>query len=541
MTATAAGNAAVLSVEAPAVTPGVEYQAYGYLAPPTTGSTAWIELRFYNASNTQIASTRATLAANSTGYQRQRVSAVAPAAAVKARMAVGLDTASAGQILRLEQAVITLATVIQAGSVLPYADASFEQGVAGWTAVSGVATLARSTPWGSFAIDGSYALTVTSATATTSVVRSAKFPLVPGSGGLGFRLRYTVQVTAGGWTANRGIRWYDAANTDLGLTAFSAATVPLGGWWLLGTDQTAPAGATQAAVEWTLTATATNSVLRIDRVALWQALPVMTVQLQEDTASITITARELTVGSLMRLYRVTSSGARTLVRGAAGLYDGTYVITSDLMVIEDYEAPLGTRLTYQLDIVDPVTAVTETRRSGGVTIPHADANTAWLKDPGNPQRNTTVMVQRAPDWQRPIEQSAYVVRGRRNKVILSGRRQGLEGDLAVWTLSDEQRNALHWLLDSGNVLLWQAAPGMGVSDMYVNVGQIGEDRTGGTAMEPMRAWTLPLIEADTPATTGVNGSAGRTWIDVVAEFDTCADLIAAYVTCEDLLLDRREE
>lgn len=539
VTATAAGNAAILSVESPAVTPGVEYQAYAYLSPPTTGSATWIELRYYDATGTQISATRAALAPTSTGYQRQRVSAVAPAGAAKARMAVGIDTASAGQILRLEQAVICLAPVIQAGSVLPYADASFEQGVAGWTKTAGVATLARSTPWGAYAVDGSYALTITSTTATASTIRSAKFPLAGPGGGLGFRLRFAVNASAGGWTVVQGIRWYNAANTDLGLTFFPSAPVPPSGWWSMGTDQTAPAGATQAAVELALTATATNSVLRVDRFALWQALPTLAVEVQEATASATVTLRELSVGSLLRVYRVTASGARTLVRGASGLLDGTVVITSDLMVIEDYEAPLATPVNYTAEIIDPVTGAIESRAFLHVTIPHDDRNLAWLRDPGNPQRNLTVMVQRPPDWQRPIEQSAYVVKNRRNKVILSGQRQGLEGELAIWTLSDDDRDGLHWLLNSGNILLWQAAPGMGVSDMYVNVGQIEEGRTGGTAMEPMRAWTLPLTEADLPVTTGVNGSAGRTWIDVVAEFATCADLLDTYATCEDLFLDHR--
>ncbi|WP_406325780.1 hypothetical protein OG784_12740 [Streptomyces sp. NBC_01617] len=539
VTATAAGNAAILSVESPAVTPGVEYQAYAYLSPPTTGSVVWIELRYYDVAGTQISATRAPLAPTSTGYQRQRVSAIAPAGAAKARMAAGIDTASAGQVLRLEQAVISLAPEIQAGSVLPYADASFEQGVAGWTKTTGVATIARSTPWGAFAVNGSYSLTVTSTTATASTIRSARFPLPAGSAGQPHRLVYSQQVTAGGWTLTRGVRWYDAANADLGLTVPAASTAPTPGWWDLYADLTAPAGATQAAVELTLTATAANSVIRLDSVALWQALPVMAVAAQGATASVTLTARELTVGSLLRVYRVTASGARTLVRGPRGLYDGTWTITSGLMVIEDYEAPLLTPVRYTAEIINPSTGTVQTRTSLPATIPHVDRNVAWLKDPGNPQRNTTVMVQSAPDWQRPIEQSAYVVRGRRNKVILSGRRQGLEGDLAIWTLSDEERDGLHWLLDSGNVLLWQAAPGMGVSDMYVNVGQIEEGRTGGTAMETIRAWTLPLTEVDLPVTTGVNGSGGRTWQDVVAEFATCADLLNTYATCEDLLLDHR--
>ncbi|WP_331731674.1 hypothetical protein OG298_45515 (plasmid) [Streptomyces sp. NBC_01005] len=538
-TVIAAGNAAIASVERPAVTPGAEYLGYAYLAPPTTTSAAWIELRFYDAAGAQITATRSALAAATTGFQRQRVSAVAPAAAASARLAVGVDGATAGQVLRLEQAVIAVAPVLQAGSVLPYADASFEQGVAGWTTTAGVATLARSSPWGAYAYDGSYALTITSTTATASTIRSAKFQLPAGSGGLSFRLRYTATVTAGGWSSSRGIRWYDATGTDLGLTKFTDSGLPASGWWLLGTDQTSPAGATQAAVEWTFTATAANSVLRLDRVALWQALPVMTVEVREATASVTLTARELAVGALLRVTRVTSSGARTLVRGPAGLYDGTVVITSDLAVIEDYEAPLGVPVYYIVDIIDATTGAVESRTSSQATIPHQDRNWAWLKDPGNPQRNMLVMVQRAPDWQRPIEQSAYVVRGRRTKVVLSGRRQGLEGDLAIWTLSDDQRTSLHWLLDSGNVLLWQAAPGMGVSDTYVNVGQVGEERTDGTAMEQMRAWTLPLTEADIPVTTGVNGSAGRTWIDVLAEFATCSGLVATYDTCEDLLLDHR--
>ncbi|MFD7861875.1 hypothetical protein [Streptomyces sp. NPDC059783] len=541
LTATAAGNSAAVSSERPGVVPGSEYVAYAYLAPPATGSTTWIELRYYDAAGTQVAASRGQLAPASTGFQRQQVSAVAPGNAATARLALGIDGASAGQVLRLEQAVISAVPVIQAGSVVPYADASFEQGVAGWTRTSGVAVLARSTPWGSAATTGSYSMTITSSTATASVIRSARFPLGGGQGGLSFRLRYNMQVGAGGWTATSGIRWYDAAGTDLGLTTLGASAVPATGWWLLGTDQTAPTGATQAAVEWTVTATATNSVLRVDKVTLWQALPVMTAAVQPSTASIAVTLRELPLDSLLRVHRVTQAGVRTLVRGPGGLYDGTGAITSDLVVIEDYEAPLATPVYYSAEIIDPVSGSTETRESQALTIPHADRNRAWLKDPGNPQRNLQVIVAKAPDWQRPINQSAYVVKGRRNKVVLSGRRQGLEGDLAIWTQSDDDRDAVHWLLDSGNVLLWQAMPGMGVSDMYVSVGELPETRTGGTAMEQFRAWTLPLTEQDMPVVTGVNGSSGRTWQDVVAEFATCDGLLTAYATCEDLYLDVRTE
>lgn len=539
LTAAGSGTASAVTAEAPAVIAGTEYWGYAYLSPPTTGSNVWLELRYYNSVGTQLSATRSTLAPASTGFQRQQVSAVAPAGAVTCRLAVGMDSATAAQITRVEQAIITATPPLQAGTVLPYADTGFEQGVAGWTKTAGVATIARSTPWSSVALDGAYSLTVSSSTATASTIRSAKFPLADGSGGLGFRIQFGEIVTAGGWTVSRGIRWYNAANVDLGLTATAASAVPSPGWWLLSTDQTAPATATQAAVELTLTATATSSVISIDRVALWQAKPLLTVVPQTPTASVIMTLRELTVGDLIRVYRVTGDGKRTFVRGLSGLLDGTTAVTSDLMVIEDYEAPLLTPVSYRIELIDAVSGSIGSRTSEPVIVEHSDRNRVWIKDPGYPLRNMQVMVQKAPSWQRPIEQAAYVVRGRRNKVILSGPRQGLEGDLSIWTLSDDDRNALHWLLDSGNVVLWQAAPGMGVGDMYVNIGQITEDRTGGTAMDEIRAWTLPLIEADSPVTTGVNGSAGRTWVDVVAEFATCEDVLDMYATCEDLLLDKR--
>ncbi|MGW1015571.1 hypothetical protein [Streptomyces niveus] len=539
VTASANGNMAARTVDRPVVTPGTEYIAYGYLSPPTSGSAAWIELRFYDATNTQISAIRSPLAAPGTGYYRQRASAFAPPTAVTCGVAVGVDTATAAQTLRVETVVVGVAARVGAGSVIPFADASFEQDVAGWTRPSGVAVLARSTPWGAYATNGSYSLTVTSATATASTIQSAKFPLPAGSGGTFFRLQYSEQVTAGSWTVSRGVRWFDAANADLGITGSTSAAAPTPGWWHLTRDHAVPAGATQAAVELTLTAGAVSSVIRLDTVALWQTLPLMTVEIEEASASLTLTLRELPLDQLIRVYRVTPDGTRTLVRGPAGLYDGTVVVTSDLLVIEDYEAPLTVPVYYVVETTDPVTLSRIIRTSDPVTVPHDDINTAWLKDPGNPQRNCKVMVQRAPDWQRPIEQAAYRVAGRRNAVVLSGARGGLEGDLKIWTRSDDERAALHWLLDSGNTLLWQAVPGMGVSDLYVSVGEVTEARTGGPATEVWRDWTLPLTEADMPVTTGINGSAGRTWQDILSEFDTWQEVLESFATWEDVFLDRR--
>lgn len=537
MTAVAAGNASVLAVDRPAVTAGTEYLAYAYLQPPVLTSQAWIELRFYDGAGNQIAAQRSTLAPPATtGLYRQRASMVAPANAASCSVAAGLDAASAGQVLRLETVVVMVAPALQAGTVLPYSDASFEQGVGSWTVTSGVAALARTTPWGSSFFDGAYALAVTSSTASASTLRSMKLPV---TGGKNWRAQPLAHAAAGSWSSVLvRVRWYDAANVDLGASTGITYVIPGSSWYVLASDAVAPATATQAAIELVVTASAVNSVLHLDQIVFWEVLPQTEVAAVDDGGYIQLTLRELVLDDELSVYRVLSDGSRTLVRGPAGLID-RQTITSDYMVIEDHEAPLNVPVYYVIEQYPAGSLTAATRTSGTVTVTLSDANLAWLKDPSNPQRNMRVMVAKAPDWQRPVDQATYTVRGRRNKVTLSGVRQGLEGDLAVWTRSDEERKALHLLLDSGTTLLWQAVPGMGVSDMYVSVAQSTEARTGGVAQDVWRAWTLPLTEADMPIAAGVNGSGGRTWQDVITEFATCTDLLATYATCEDLLLDRR--
>ena len=538
MTVTAAGNARVVTTARPTVTPGTEYVAYVYLQPPVLSSQAWIELRYYDSVGNQIQATRAYLAPPTTGFYRQLVSDIAPAGAATCGVAAGLDGASAGQVLRLETVVVRANPVIVSGSVIPYKNGSFEQDAGGWTVPTGVATLARSTPWGQAGYFANYSMAVSSSTATSSTIRSPKFT-VPAAPGLNWRAQIVAKQGAGSWsTLTVKIHWYNAGGGDLGASSGTAYSLPAGSWYQMITDAVAPAGTAQASVEVVAVASATSSMAYVDGVALWQVLPQTAATAIDSDGYINLTLRELPVGNLMTVYRIGTDGSRTLVRGDEGLiYQQT--IDADAMVIEDHEAPLNVPLSYYIELYSTPGTLSSTRSSPGVTLTLADPNTAWLKDPGNPQRNVLVMVSKAPDWQRPIDQATFVVRGRRNKVVLSGRRQGLEGDLAIWTRSDEERTALHLLLDSGNTLLWQAAPGMGVSDMYVNVAQITEARVGGLAQEPWRAWALPLTEADMPVTTAVNGARGRSWQDVLTEFASWQDVLDTYATWEDVLLDRR--
>jgi hypothetical protein len=80
---------------------------------------------------------------------------------------------------------------------------------------------------------------------------------------------------------------------------------------------------------------------------------------------------------------------------------------------------------------------------------------------------------------------------------------------------------------------------MGEDDVYVNVGPVSRPRVSTVATEAWREWTLPLVEADMPVTTGVNGATARTWQDVLSSFSTWQQVLDSYATWEDVLLDQR--
>ncbi|MBQ1165731.1 hypothetical protein KBZ21_47910, partial [Streptomyces sp. A73] len=67
---------------------------------------------------------------------------------------------------------------------------------------------------------------------------------------------------------------------------------PASGWWNLYDDAVAPAGAIQAQIENTVTATAASSDMRFDRPALWQTLPRESVEAFSTQAMVQLILRE---------------------------------------------------------------------------------------------------------------------------------------------------------------------------------------------------------------------------------------------------------
>lgn len=535
-TVTANGDASIKAAETPAVTPGKEYRGYCYLNPPTSSSTCWVELRWLNSSGTLISSKRATLAAPGTGWYRQYVSGVAPTGAATCVFAAGITSASAGQVLRVETAVAQLAPQLRPGSVLTYEDTSFEEGVGTWTVTAGTATVARSTPWGSVGYDGSYALVLTASAAGASTLTSARYPVTPG---VSWRAVGVFTATGGGtWQISPQLHWYDSGGVSISRSALAAQSMAAdGNWWEIWNDITAPSNAASAAIEIDITAPAAGS-LDIDEMGLLQALPSWTVAENDDLGLITVTMRDLISGDDLTLYRVVG-GSQAVVRGPDGWLQGTALASSE-MVVEDYEAPIGQPVSYRRELYAPSTGSLDgTGISAPVTLAMADPSGIWLKDPVQPQRNVLLTAATAPDWARPIEATEYRIRGRRNSVVLSDVRGGLSGTLQVWTLTDDERSALHFALDPGHPLLIQVAPGLGIEDVYTSVGEAVEARHVPYGGEPRRLWSLPLTQVDAPL-GGVGGSAAWTVSDLATTWATVLDASAAYATVLDMVLDNRQ-
>ncbi|MFJ7998933.1 hypothetical protein ACIQ7D_17555 [Streptomyces sp. NPDC096310] len=541
LTVTAAGNGSALCTERAPVTPGMEYLGFGYLSPPTAAASVWVEIRFYDAGGTQLTATRSALAAPATGAYRQIASAFAPATAATASLAFGITSATAGQVVRADGMVLKVRTATATGTApndnqVNFTDSNFEQGIGQWTVASGAASIARSTPWGGQAISNAYSLTVTSTTATASTIRSGKYPITEL---LNWKASAALKRVAGGWTANIAMRYFDATDTLITTISSVAGALPGDGlWYRFDADMTPPAGAVTGQMDLLLTPTSTSSTVQVDDVRLQQVLPSAQVTGSDATASILLVLRGLSASNLLTVYRVLGDGSKSLVRGRGGLISMT-PITDDVFSVEDYEAPLGVPVTYRIEYTSATTGLlTGWRVTSTVILDPVDRNYCWLKDPARPQLNLRALVKEAPEWQQPIEQNVMRVRGRQNAIILSGDRGGREGSLVLWTQADSERDALRLLLSSGSVLLWQAAPGMGETDVYVAVGGSAFPRVSPYAPDPWREWTLPLTEQDRP-TVGVSGSATWTVQDVLVENATVLDLLSRYATVLDLALNQR--
>ncbi|MFF3140391.1 hypothetical protein ACFVRU_01330 [Streptomyces sp. NPDC057927] len=530
VTSTAAGNvlARTQTTQAPAVTPGVEYAAYCYVTPGTAGLVQKLQIYWLDSTGAEIGIASSDWTPPSGQWTRCVVVATAPAGAVKARVGVSPQATAAGQQWAYDRVVLAPSSALMvAGNLLPYNVSDIEQDATGWT-VAG-ATKTQTTEQ---VLAGGYAMKLVAGGGDFTLTTAASVTNV--QPGLGYQFVACVMKPTTRAFLTR-IEWLNSTG-DVIRTRLQAWVGATGVWVACSMGDLAPDNAVSVRLSMTVPDAVAGEVWYFDR-AEWRVGGLTAKAVPAGGGGAAITLRGLTTGGptwKWSLTRVISGQAPQPVRGWTGDLT-SQSITGDVAVTTDYEAPLGIPVQWRVAIQHPSgpSSGLLSYTSDPITL-DAETTDVWLKDPGSPARSVRITVATPmPTWTRAARQGVSQVRGRTLPVVINDVRGGVTGDLTVVTETDDDIDALWWVLDSGGPLLLQWPPGWGQRDMYVSVGDVAETPIVDYAEFHDRTWTLPLTEVDRPI-GGVTGSADRTWQTVASSGSTWAAVLAGATSWLDV-------
>ncbi|MFD8595376.1 hypothetical protein ACFV1L_10280 [Kitasatospora sp. NPDC059646] len=497
-----------------------EYLGYLWVSAPVSGAVL-LELRWYDAGGGFVAASQANWSVPASTWTRVSVIGTTPPGATQVRLSFQPTATAAGQTWLTDQAALMVAPN-EAGNLLGYGVYGAEVSTAGWSATGG--TLNRST---AVALEGIASLALTCTGGVDAVLTSAT--AIPVTAGTAYVYRPAVRPPTDTATYTVRLDWLDAGGQVLRQTSASWAfgAGASSSWSYSYTADVAPVGAVSVRPYLIRSGPAAGETWYLDRQVVGPGgLTAQVIPLAgQYGARITVTG--LTTGARTRwgLWRTASDGSQTPVRGYGGDLTST-VITGDIAVQDDYESPLGVPVSYYVKSwttgPDWISYTTDS-----VTLPYPDDLRVIVKDPAMPARSRLFVVTTPPNWQRAARQGSYTVRRRHRPVIITDVRSARTGSLVVTTETLDERDALTWLVDTGNTLLLQWPAGWGEQDVYVQVGDVEESRPSDYAGQADRVWTLALTEVDRPVGALI-GSATRSWQTVLSGYATWADVFARY-------------
>ena len=186
----------------------------------------------------------------------------------------------------------------------------------------------------------------------------------------------------------------------------------------------------------------------------------------------------------------------------------------------DYEIPIGVPVLYQATSYLDADGALQADTSNAVLITW-DTTNEWLKDPLEPIRNLPIRVVDMSSYHYSTPASVHTVLGRPDPVTIGEVRRAADGVVTLLTVTKEERDRLHYITASGNVLLLQSTQDSGVGNMYIALLDIQENRIS-TRDVPDREWILGYQEVGPPV-----GDAGA--------FVTYQDLVNTYATYQDIV------
>jgi len=247
------------------------------------------------------------------------------------------------------------------------------------------------------------------------------------------------------------------------------------------------------------------------------------VQPLDGRVRLVLEAPAAPAGGTVVIGRVHPSGRAAVVRQANG------VVLFGSGIYFDYEIPIRTTCAYQAQIYNTDGTLWGVSNVAAATW---DTDDDWLKDPGLPTRNMRITVAEMAEYDYETPTGVFTVQGRPSPIVVTDVRQAATGNLVLYTTSDNERDQLHLLTSTGNVLLMQTPPERGVRNMYLALQKVQESRVMRLGVEVWRQWTLQYQEVESPAGPGLSG--GPTYQDVVDGYSTYAAVVAGEVDYLDL-------
>ncbi|MET8880555.1 hypothetical protein [Streptomyces rubiginosohelvolus] len=534
------------------VTPGKTYVTYAATQGPGLNLTGAAGIEWFTADNVWIATTTAPATYNQ-ALTRVACSGVAPANAAKARPIYRADPTAVGQSVYLDDVSFLAPKTGAEGKApnqLTYEEWSTESTLPAWT-VAG-ATTSRSY-FTSGITEGFYALKLTPDTPGSGVLSARLDRLVPVIPGTTYQVGATIYrhntdtaqvVTSAVRTV---IDWYDSAGNvfqvddpDQFYPAESASE-----WYaqINSETRTCPEGAAYARVGFEVDSTSPLVDYWVaDTIYLSEAVSEYDLIADNATGCVTLTVNYVPANgannAVLTIKRIDQDGKAFPMRAYGRTWDLAPNPYSPL-VIEDYEAPLGTRVWY---------SVAWSNASGGtfgariltrtINAPFlADPDYVWFKSPGVPALNTTVMMEAPPTWARAARSTRYDVVGRKNPIHITGIRSGRTSSITVLVWEPEANELFNSLLDTGTPALVQAMPGFGIDgNLYVAIGDVEVEPLSQDAREDGWRWTLAITEVDRPD-GGLQGSAASTWQEILdhVAYPTWEHVFNAHETWTDVL------
>ncbi|WP_369190156.1 hypothetical protein [Streptomyces sp. R08] len=545
-TSAAAGTIDIRTNSFIGVVPGTTYLAYACIYAPVVATTWYVELRWYDSAFNEVGTReQRTYSVGVASIQRTAIVGTAPTGAMYTKAFYRPVATAANQVFVIDDASLLVAPNA-AGNLLTYDEYSAESALPAWTFDNGT------TAWTYFdttLTDGYGAVRVQPT--TQGLVTGTLNRLVPVTAGTTYKVAAVMyrQNTDTAQTISSASRvrvdWYDSAGNLLSPDnpdQFYNLDSPIGfAAQSITETRTAPDGTAFArvGVEFDSTSPLIN-YWYVDNVVLVAADPEYTLVTDNDTGRVTLTVNSTPpaayAATKVTVRRMDDDGKSSQLRGYGYTYDLAPYSVSPIL-IEDYEAPLGSRVWYNIEWFKADNSRTGYRLyTQSVDAPTlANPDYVWFKSPGLPALNTQLMVEAPIKWQREARAAGYSIVGRRNPVIVTDTRPGRTATLTLLVWDEPSNTTFDALLDTGLPALIQATPGYGIDgNLYLSIGQVEVESVTNAANIPGWRWTLSVTEIDRPG-GGLQGSSSGTWQTVYDTFATWSDMFSAQDSWADVL------